>query len=1082
MPFYAGTATDAKLSSDGSKLFVVTGSQVQVVNTTTGQVIASYELGHTLGAFDLSADERYLVVVAPVGASPTHVLFDRIDLQTGTIQNFSIPVNASLVSSFFDVAYLSDGRVLFSQTGAFALTQFDFATGTASYVLGADRRGTFVTDADRTTTYILGNTIFWHTAIFETGVGVTTNRMDNPDPYAGASVPPPLAPIGAISADGSIVVQGNTLVVRNASLATVVALDALFSQARGLAFSPAGDRLYLVNSEGQIVAYQTSNWQPVAIFDGGGIPISQEGFGDVLDISANGQTLSIMTANGVQLIAVASMVPYATNGDDVIVRNGTLIGLGGNDYLDSLNGYSMFGGPGNDTYIVRNSNYLTERPGEGYDTARVGISGFWSMPENFEEAVVTTALGSYILGSNGNDRITGNSGVDRFYAASGNDLLFGLDGDDILLGDHGDDTIEGGNGADVLIGGDGADIIIGGDGNDVLASAASNYFQIEGADDLDAETDNLNGGNGDDSIWIGAGDSADGGSGFDRLNLSLFGASAGLNIDTASLLSAAPYALAGGTIVNFEVLARLRTTNFADDVVISANHGAIAVETGGGNDLIRFTAVSTTVPAPTEFGRIDGGADLDTLDLSAIGPVTIGTLSPSAGQFSFGAYIGSQGYLLSEIETILLGAADNYVDMSRASSGVSLYAGAGNDSFVMAGGTSGYGEAGDDIFSISITLYDQGFVDGGSGTNTLQTNILSTVNLATGTVSRSGYDFYLISNIQNVQLAATNGYRSTAIGDDAANILSVNPLFDDGSVGVTLNGGGGNDELRGSIGNDMLDGGTGANMVFGRAGNDRLILGAGAEGSTLDGGTGTDTVVVSGDVASLANLTGVEAMEFAGGSILTLTSTQFRTGLASNTAVSGTGTLTINMDAPGIFLNKLFAFNGTGVSVIVNGTSGTDVIKVGNARHTINTGDGGNIVQGGNQVDTVTGGTGIDKIAGNGGADVLTGGAGNDVFKYRNANDSGLGAAADRITDFTIGSDRLNFVKLDANASLAGDQAFSFVGTAAFSNSGVGQVRYANSGADLLVQADVNGDGIADMEIILQGRAGSTLTAADFVL
>jgi hypothetical protein len=33
-----------------------------------------------------------------------------------------------------------------------------------------------------------------------------------------------------------------------------------------------------------------------------------------------------------------------------------------------------------------------------------------------------------------------------------------------------------------------------------------------------------------------------------------------------------------------------------------------------------------------------------------------------------------------------------------------------------------------------------------------------------------------------------------------------------------------------------------------------------------------------------------------------------------------------------------------------------------------------------------------------------------------------------------------------------------------------------------LVQADVNGDGVADMEIILQGLAGGTLTAGDFIL
>ena len=57
----------------------------------------------------------------------------------------------------------------------------------------------------------------------------------------------------------------------------------------------------------------------------------------------------------------------------------------------------------------------------------------------------------------------------------------------------------------------------------------------------------------------------------------------------------------------------------------------------------------------------------------------------------------------------------------------------------------------------------------------------------------------------------------------------------------------------------------------------------------------------------------------------------------------------------------------------------------------------------------------------------------------------------------------------------------SLRGNAAFSG-GAAQLRYTNSGADLLVQADIDGDGIADMEIILQGLNGGTLTAGDFIL
>jgi serralysin len=157
-------------------------------------------------------------------------------------------------------------------------------------------------------------------------------------------------------------------------------------------------------------------------------------------------------------------------------------------------------------------------------------------------------------------------------------------------------------------------------------------------------------------------------------------------------------------------------------------------------------------------------------------------------------------------------------------------------------------------------------------------------------------------------------------------------------------------------------------------------------------------------------------------------------------------------------------------------------MKLGNYSHTANGGDGVDQIKGGTAVDTINGGNGNDKINGAGGADILTGGAGSDVFKYGAASDSGLGAGADRITDFTIGQDRLNFSRIDADAALAGDQAFAFVGTAAFTNTGLGQLRYLTSGSDLIVQADVNGDGVTDMEVILQGLGGQSLGAADFVL
>jgi Ca2+-binding RTX toxin-like protein len=173
----------------------------------------------------------------------------------------------------------------------------------------------------------------------------------------------------------------------------------------------------------------------------------------------------------------------------------------------------------------------------------------------------------------------------------------------------------------------------------------------------------------------------------------------------------------------------------------------------------------------------------------------------------------------------------------------------------------------------------------------------------------------------------------------------------------------------------------------------------------------------------------------------------------------------------------------TGIFTI-NGTDGFDLMKLGNVEHVVNAGDGADLIQGGNLADTINGGAGIDKIAGNFGADVLTGGVGNDVFKYRRIEDSNSysGAGIDIITDFTIGQDRLNFVRIDTNMALAGDQGFAFIGSAAFGATGAAEIRFEAVGADLFVFADVDGDGGADMEIMLQGIGTQVLTAADFVL
>ncbi len=170
----------------------------------------------------------------------------------------------------------------------------------------------------------------------------------------------------------------------------------------------------------------------------------------------------------------------------------------------------------------------------------------------------------------------------------------------------------------------------------------------------------------------------------------------------------------------------------------------------------------------------------------------------------------------------------------------------------------------------------------------------------------------------------------------------------------------------------------------------------------------------------------------------------------------------------------------------LNGGDGGDTIKGGSGGDTINGDNGGDKIKGGGGADIINGGNGNDKIKGgtkddvlDGGAgrDVLTGGGGADTFVFSALSDSS-GSTVDTITDFKRGVDTIDLSELDAVSSQSGDQDFAFVGTGGFT--GAGQVRIDRDSNGVTVQADVDGDGVADFEIIVDDV--NNLTASDFIL
>ena len=162
------------------------------------------------------------------------------------------------------------------------------------------------------------------------------------------------------------------------------------------------------------------------------------------------------------------------------------------------------------------------------------------------------------------------------------------------------------------------------------------------------------------------------------------------------------------------------------------------------------------------------------------------------------------------------------------------------------------------------------------------------------------------------------------------------------------------------------------------------------------------------------------------------------------------------LDGVGFTLASHFAtvIGGAGGDNLV-GSRGADTLAGDDGDDWLLGRTGDDVLLGGAGDDSLRGAGGADRLVGGPGADRLMGGPGADVFVFA-PGDAGIGAARDRILDFTPGEDRIDLS--------AFGNGLTFLGVAAFSRS-AGEVRFAPGTSRLLL--DANGDGIADFRIDL---------------
>ncbi len=640
---------------------------------------------------------------------------------------------------------------------------------------------------------------------------------------------------------------------------------------------------------------------------------------------------------------------------------------------------------------------------------------------------------AYIQGTFAGETLTGTSADDEIYGLDGYDFLYGLDGNDLLVGGYGSDTLDGGTGADIMVGGEGNDTFYVDDVNDVVVE-----------------------------VWAGYSDT-------DIVHVSVNY----YDVGDAAVEQILYVGSANATIIGSD------TNNF-----ISSDGGSDWLKGEGGNDWLFGNSGDDLLEGGAGNDELDGWQGNDTMiggpgdDVYNVDS-TSDVVTEYANEGIDTVKVRRSSYtLLDNFENADLryysgsisvtgNSANNLFIMGTGAQSVSGGAGSDTVSYAHAGAavtvdllTWTYGgEAADDymtsIENLTGSAYDdvlralgtQSIIDGGPGADTME--------------GRNGGDIYYVDNAGDIVIEAAGGgsdevrirnlasytlpafvekltntttFMFTGTGNSMNNVINGGTTSDyllGGAGHDTLNGGHGDDELHGNDDHDILNGGSGSDLMYGGYGNDIFYVENGDDAVVELLAEGTDHVYTT-----LAYYTLSDHVE--------------------NLTYNGDGDPSLN-------------FTGSNVGNILVGKEANDILDGVGGRDELY-GAGGN--------DMLYGGSGDDLLVGGAGSDSLTGGAGGDIFQF-SGGDLGLGLVTDIITDFVGWSDKIDLRGIDANGGLAGDQAFSWIGAAAFSGT-AGELRYHFDGTDTWIQGDHTGDGVADFEILLLGNL--SLFASDFYL
>ncbi|WP_066774986.1 calcium-binding protein [Sphingomonas sp. CCH5-D11] len=708
-------------------------------------------------------------------------------------------------------------------------------------------------------------------------------------------------------------------------------------------------------------------------------------------------------------------------------------------------------------------------------------------------------------------------------------LFSGTSAADYYSGTDDIDVINGEDGNDRLFGGLGADRIYGGSGNDILTSgmALVDFFGafLPARFDAAADQDRVDGGIGDDVIGGGYNDILLGGEGVDTLFLDLTAADQGVTLNFATQSSGGSARLGTGRIAGFERVGSIFGSAF-DDVVRLGNLATGAtlgdhVDGGDGNDVIDGRALGSAPGNGSSGGDVIvggsyrlaggagddqlfgsdfadrlqggdgndrlvsglgrdtllGGAGDDVIDLRAKGYSGFKDVDGGDGQDlvqvlgsrgSYKVFLTSEGrtvlyrdfgsydeeYHLADVETVQFGKTA----VSMADLLVAYRVGTDGADWIGPGQADRYGRTSTDGKDTLYGLAGNDVLDGGRGPDTYY--------------GGEGADTFILNNagdrimdaeeadrvISSVSYSEAGG--SSGVGQVELSGRADIDAFAPSSWVVRGNAGDnhltGRGELEGGLGDDLLTGtyGTavasyehaarwvrvslavsGAQNTLG-AGIDTLDQIRGLRGSQFDdlliGGDGDDTIEGAGGSDRMRGGAGIDTLDYGHAAA------GVRVDLALNGAAQDTG---------GAGMDTIWDFEflfGSAHDDMLIGSDSTD----------------GNYLRGRD---------GDDVLIGRGGLDTLEGGAGADLFVY-----DAIGTG-DWIMDFGLGEDRIDVSAIDADANVAGDQAFRIVD--AFTGAAGELVITQPLDSHGQIRADVDGDGQSDLTLLFYATIPDDIAA-----